>query len=294
MNIINKISIITLTYKNLHLLSNAISSVNSQVIDSKYGVEYLVVDDCSPNFNREYVESKLESCSFQCRLIINPKNLGTVKSFNQAILGSTGDVIIPLSADDEFYDENVVGNIIDEFETSQELIITGIRVPVKDNTELNPLPLIKDRHFFQSRTSLLNRIASRKNIISGASTYYHRKVFDEIDFFDESYRLLEDYPFYLKALASDVNIHFLDRKVIRYGTEGITSSGQINPVLKDDVRKSYRYAISLGILDYSQMRFVFYSKILNRNEQIKFSNLLKYPEQFLYLCFLKVIYIMKR
>lgn len=285
---IKKISIISLTYNNSHLLDKAISSVNSQVINSKYEVEYLVVDDGSPNFNRKNVESALGECSFPHRFIINPKNLGTVKSFNLAILESNGDVIIPLSADDEFYDEYVVSNVISEFERSQELIITGIRVPIKDNKELNALPLRKDRFYFQHRASLLNRIALKGNIISGASTYYHRKIFDKLGLFDQQYLLLEDYPFYVKALVSGVNIHLLNRKVIKYTMGGISTNGSINHILRNDFIQCYYYIISLGILTDWQNRFVLYSNILNRDEKLKLSNLLQYPGQFLYSCFLKI------
>jgi GT2 family glycosyltransferase len=293
MNVINKISIISLTYNNAHLLQKAISSVNSQIIDTKYEVEYLVVDDSSPKFNVQDVEDKLNKIIFKTQLIINPENFGTVKSFNRAIQASSGDIIIPLSADDEFYDEYVVRDIITEFINSQELIITGVRVPIKEDKELNSLPLIKDRHLFQSRVLLLNKISSRGNIISGASTYYHRSVFDKVGFFDENYRLLEDYPFYLKTLANGINIHFLNRNVIKYGTDGLTNNGRVNHLLIADFIKSYRYAISLGVLDFWQIRFVIYSKILNYDEKFSILNLLKYPDQFIIYCILKVKSIIK-
>jgi len=287
MNKIKKISILTLTYNNSNLLSKAISSVSSQIIDSKYEVEYLVIDDCSTNLNVQYIESKLADCPFPCKLIINPINLGTVKTFNRAIMESFGDVIIPLSADDEFYDEYVVSNIINEFKISQELIITGVRVPVENDKELNALPLVKDRCFFQSRPSLLNRIVLKGNIISGASTYYHREIFDKIGLFEEMYTLLEDFPFYVKALTNSVNIHFLNRKVIRYSTGGVSDSGTINSILMDDFIKSYHYILSLNFLGYWQSRFIFYSKILTRNDKRKLSTFLQYPEQYFYSCFLK-------
>jgi len=288
MNKIRKISILTLTYNNSHLLVKAISSVNRQIINSKYKVEYLVVDDGSENLNVEYVKSKLEACPFECRLIVNSQNLGTVKSFNRAILESIGDVIIPLSADDEFYDEYIVSALIEEFERSQALIVTGIRVPVKDSKELNVLPSIKDKSFFQSRSSLLNRIVLKGNIISGASTYYHKKVFERLGLFDENYKLLEDFPFYVKALTNGMNIHLFNRKVIRYTKGGVSDSETLNPILRDDFIKSYQYIISLGFLTYWQSRFIFFSKILNRNDKRKISIFLQYPEQYLFSCFLKI------
>ena len=294
MSKIKKISILTLTYNNSDLLGKAISSVNRQRINSKYEVEYLVVDDHSSNLNMEHIESYLTLCPFQCKLIINPQNIGTVRSFNQAISGAIGDIIIPLSADDEFYDEYVVSNIIDEFERSHALIITGLRALIKDNIEQRTLPFITDTVFFESESALLKRIILKGNIISGASTYYHRKIFEKIGLFDERYQLLEDFPFYVKALSNGINIHLLRRKVIRYRTGGVSDSDTMNPILKEDFIKSYHYILSLGFLGYWETRFILYSKTLSRSDKRKFFNLLNYPEQCIYACFLKILMLFKQ
>jgi GT2 family glycosyltransferase len=277
MDKIKKITIITLTYKNSHLLDTAISSVNSQVINSKYVVEYLVVDDGSPNFSRENIEAQLEESPFQCRLIINPKNLGTVKSFNRAILESSGDVIIPLSADDEFYDSYVIRDIIHAFDRGEDLIITGLRVAACDNEELSCLPSKGDRILFSDREALLHKI-SNGNIISGASTYYRRIVFDRIGLFDQNYKLMEDLPFFLKALSSGVDITLLSRKVIKYGVNGISSAAVTNLLFKADSVRAYKYAIKLNRLSLTERRHVYYNRVLDRKGRLTLINFLLHPD----------------
>ena len=254
---IKKISIITLTYKNWRLLDRAINSVRLQVIENKYEVEYFIVDDGTEDFDQTQVKSNLINFPYKHHIFINHKNIGTVKSFNRALLKTSGELIIPLSADDEFYDENVVNDIVTHFENTNNLIITGIRIPITLGKELEGFPLIRDRHLFSDRDALLNRIALRGNIISGASTYYHRKIFDQIGLFDENYRLLEDFPFYLKALRNDIDIELYERKTIKCGMKGISSNGVVNLALENDFIKAQRSILESDILGFFGKCFLF-------------------------------------
>jgi len=254
---IKKISIITLTYKNWRLLDRAIDSVKLQIIENKYEVEYFIVDDGTEDFDQTQVQNKLINFPYKNNIFANHKNSGTVKSFNNAILRTSGELIIPLSADDEFYDENVVSDIITKFENTNNLIITGIRIPITLDKELEGLPLIRHRHLFSDREALLNRIALKGNIISGSSTYYHREIFKRIGLFDENYRLLEDFPFYIKALKNDIDIGLFERKTIRYGMEGTSSNGVINLMLDNDFIKLYRSILESDILGFFGKCYVY-------------------------------------
>lgn len=276
---ITTISIITLTYKNWHLLDAAILSVNNQIVSPKYNVEYLIVDDGTEDFDEAVIDNALTMCPFDFKIITNENNVGTVQSFNRAILQSKGDIIIPLSADDEFYDSYVVGNIINAFETSNESIITGLRVPVSGRKELGVLPYKKDRVLFSDSQKLLKRL-SKGNIISGASTYYKRSVFDEIGFFDEGYKLLEDFPFYLKALNSGISVFLLNKKTIKYGVAGLTSSSQINPLLKKDLIKVLDYNAKINKSSVFQQRYLSYRVLMDKKEKLKLMNILLYLDCF--------------
>ncbi len=282
MNEIKKISIITLTYNNGDLLEKAITSVKNQKISENIFVEYIVLDDCSKNFEYDEVKYLLDDTPFQTKIILNIENIGTVKSFNKAIFYSSGEIIIPLSADDEFYDENVVSSIVREFELTDALIITGIRMPIQNNTELKELPLKRQRHLFKSKSRLLKWISHKGNIISGASTYYNRDVFSKIGMFDEKYQLLEDYPFYIKALLNDIGIHFYNNKVIKYGSEGISAPHKVSLELKKDFIKVYREVLSLEILSFRQQRYLKFLIIINSEASPNLIKLLSYPEQCFY------------
>jgi glycosyltransferase involved in cell wall biosynthesis len=286
---IKKLTVITLTYNNWKLLDEAILSVKSQILNDFYTLEYLILDDGSADFSFDYVNNLLKGCLFDFKIIQNNCNLGTVKSLNKAIRLSTGDAIVVLSADDEFYDVNVLMDIVNTFESGNDLIITGLRVPFNKGMEHKTLPLPSDRKYFNNIKKLLKKIILKGNIISGASTCYHRDVFSVIGFFDEKYRLLEDYPFYIKALANNINIKLLSRKFIKYRLGGISTSDFVNPQLKLDMLKANEYAFNVGNLSVFDKRCFKYRRVLTSNERKMIKNLILYPEQVL-LCFFERVF----
>jgi len=283
---VKKISIITLTYKNWHLLDKAIASVASQLINKNYEVEYLIVDDGTQDFDSQYVLSLLADTGLNYRIILNEENMGTVASFNNAIQQSTGDIIIPLSADDEFYDASVVNDIADEFMRTKAYVITGLRVPVESGQEKPSLPRKQDLKLFNNRKALLNKLLMHGNIISGASTYYHRSVFNKIGLFDTSYRLLEDYPFILKLISTNNDILFLNRKVIKYGMSGITSNKNRNIFIIKDYELLYMSILNSPFLSYLEKRTFVFNRVFDRKSKLR--NVLLYPEQIVIYTYFKL------
>ncbi|MSC67971.1 glycosyltransferase [Faecalibacterium prausnitzii] len=48
-------------------------------------------------------------------IIINQENVGTVKNMNGALKQAQGEIIIPLAADDIFYNDHVITDIVKRF-----------------------------------------------------------------------------------------------------------------------------------------------------------------------------------
>ncbi|ART78825.1 glycosyltransferase [Oceanisphaera avium] len=282
MKYVNKISIVTLTYKNWHLLNNAINSLASQVIDKYYEVEYIIVDDGTVGFNVSYVEDllcKLRALNFECHLIINEKNLGTVASFNNAIKKSTGDLIVPLSADDELYDENVIAKIIDKFNSNKCLLLTALRVPVRNEKELYVLPEKKYWNLFHFPKKLHEKISLNGNIISGACTYYHKNIFKKVGMFDEDYRLIEDYPFYLEVLSKGISIPLLKVKAIKYSMQGVSTNHRVSPLFTKDMNLLLQRILKEGEFNFFEKRYFHFQRCLPVTEKVRVKNIVLYPEQ---------------
>ena len=222
------VTIITPTYNSIpQYLKEAIESVLEQTYPK---IEYIITDDGSSVFHEELIHELLRvgnRGNITWKIIRHDENVGTVKNMNGAIRESHGEYIFGLAHDDVYYDERVIEEWVAEFQKTGALVMTGLREcwDMEVNAPTETLPTIEEREYLVERTPReLNKILHRYNFISGASTAQSKECIDKYKLFDEQYRLLEDYPAYLKLTYNDVRIIFWPRKVIKYRKVGITSN----------------------------------------------------------------------
>ncbi|EOV8962376.1 glycosyltransferase [Cronobacter turicensis] len=289
-----KITVITLTYNNWRKIHTAIISLAKQIIDQKIDIEYLIVDDGTEDFDAAFVQKLIDdNLKIKTRIIQNSKNVGTVKSFNNAIKKSHGDFIIPLSADDEFYDNEFLNKLKKKFIESNADIVTAKRIPYDKNKfseKFEVLPSSEQIRLFDDddKSNLLKYILKYGSFISGACTYYRKSFLERMGYFDESYVLLEDYPFLVKSLLNGVNIQFLDAIAIKYHLGGVSSLSKRNPLLDKDFRKLYLIISNMPQINLYWRRRVYYSKVLSAREKIAPKNIMLYPEQFIILLLTRI------
>ncbi|EKY3213581.1 glycosyltransferase [Cronobacter turicensis] len=288
-----KITVITLTYNNWRKIHTAILSLAKQNIDKKIDIEYLIVDDGTVDFDAAFVQKLIDdNLKIKTRIIQNNKNVGTVKSFNNAIKNSHGDFIIPLSADDEFYDNEFLNKLKKKFIESNADIVTAKRIPFDENKFSGIVEVLPSsqqiRLFDDDKGELLKYILKYGSFISGACTYYRKSFLERMGYFDESYVLLEDYPFLVKSLLNGVNIEFLDAIAIKYHLGGVSSLSKRNPILAKDFRKLYLNISNMPQINLYWRRRVYYSKVLSASEKINPKNIMLYPEQFIILLFTRI------
>lgn len=292
---VKSVTIITLTYNNFDLITSAISSVFVQELSPEYELEYLIVDDCSKYFDGGFILDYVSTLKgkVNTKIIRNPVNIGTVKSFNNAIKNSNGDIIIPLSADDMFNDCDSVSRIIKSFDLNGANVITALRdVYSRDLGEFKgQFPISSQKHLFNegNEKKLLKKLYVNGNIISGANTYYRREYLLQNGLFDEGYVLLEDYPFYIKVLEQGDKICLLNEVTIIYRDGGVsTNKKNKNSKLSDDFDKLYKSFLDVDFLSKKEKKWIFFSRILSRNEKMKFSILIKYFDMFVVLLCLRI------
>ncbi|EQA5669855.1 glycosyltransferase family 2 protein [Cronobacter malonaticus] len=287
-----KITVITLTYNNWRKIHTAILSLAKQIIDPKIDIEYLIVDDGTKDFDAAFVQKLIDdNLRIKTRIIQNNKNVGTVKSFNNAVKNSHGQYIIPLSADDEFFDNEFLNKLIDKFIESNADIVTAKRIPFDENKYFEKheiLPSLEQIRLFDDQGELLKYILKYGSFISGACTYYRKSFLERMGYFDESYVLLEDYPFLVKSLINGVNIQFLDAIAIKYHLGGVSSVSNRNPLLAKDFRKLYLNISNLPQMNLYWRRRLYYSKVLTTKEKIHLKNIMLYPEQFIISLFTRL------
>ena len=109
-----KISIITITFKAEATLEKTLNSVLNQ---SYKNIEHIIVDGGSK-------DKTLDICKKFTHIskIISEKDKGVYDAFNKGLKLASGDVIGFLNADDFFYSENSVQEIVNAFDSNTDCI----------------------------------------------------------------------------------------------------------------------------------------------------------------------------
>lgn len=200
------VSVVTATYRNFDHLKETMRSVFQQDYPC---IEYIITDDGSADFPADMVNELVEKEKpdhMDFKLILNPENVGTVKNLNGAYKAERGEYYINLSCGDVFFSKSVVSRIVERFLANDSDVVVTSRILYRGNFEpICLLPHYEEREiisrmetgFDQYKALITNQYY---DMASGSAMSYSRRIMEEMNFFDEKYRLWEDGPFLAKYL----------------------------------------------------------------------------------------------
>lgn len=239
------VTIVTETYKNFDFLEENIKSVLSQTYSP---IEYIIADDGSGNFPldkvKKIIKDNKKSNVIDVKFLISKENRGTVKNEGNAYCIAKGSILMPLAGDDEFYDNNVVSNVVNVFMKTGCEALSVSRVAINEKKEIvYNLPHkidYKRIKFIDTAEKKYFSLVTGKfyNIASGSALYIKKDLFHRLGGYDQRFVLWEDSPFLLKMFSSGVNLETAyNINGIYYRLGGI-STGNINPKYLED-KKTY-------------------------------------------------------
>lgn len=212
------------------------ASIDSILKQKYHRMELLIIDDCSVSFDVNEVENYIMNNNSGNIVDIyvdrHKENLGTVKTMNELFKMSRGEYIFTLACDDLYYDEDVIGEWVTEFERTGADFITSKRecFDYEFNDSLGIKPERKQIRWIRILPpSILYKKMIPCNFIFGCCTARSKKSIDFIGYYDERYRIIEDYPFYLKILRQGYRIFFWNRLTVKSRAGGVSESNRKNP-----------------------------------------------------------------
>lgn len=254
-----KVTVLTLSYNSPDLLA-AVDSVLKQTYED---IQYILVDDGSERFDKGAILKHIAENNrgnVQVEIFVNEENLGIIKSSNIGLSHAEGDYVINLAGDDCFYDENVVADIVAEYERTGAMALTGYRhiCDLELNETGRLLPSKREVYLIQTLEpkELFEKMAIC-NFIFGCCTSYSKECFEKFGFYDETYRNIDDYSMNMKLLRQGVQIKFFERVFVKYRSGGVSAlanikesylkeeeqifEDEIEPYVKDARRTRKRY-----------------------------------------------------
>lgn len=262
------VSIIVLSYKNLDYIYEALNSALSQDYSA---IELMVTDDGSVDFNKKEIENYIlknkKSNIKKITVRKNKKNLGTVKSLNKAIKSVKGEYIVAFAADDAFYDKKVVSQFMrafnklpnDSYIVTSQLAMYDIKLQKLIQLFVNK----KNIELLEKKNAkkLFNQM-STGCVVAAAGTCYKKEIFKKYGYFDEKYRLVEDWSSALRFSRLGVIFHYANFISFKHRDGGI-SHGNVNG--SQNLNKQY----DLDILNIMKREILPYLDLLDERQREK-------------------------
>lgn len=233
-------SVILLAYNNQEYIRCAIDSVLAQDYPA---IEIIVADDHSREFDRDGIQAYLDAHKGPNvrRVLVyqNPENYGTVKNFNCALSQAEGRYLKGLAADDALYGPDVLTRAQQALETCPDGIITS-RV-MKCSPEMEELTLFRDgfARTLPERTARETwKALCVHNDIAATGIFFTRAFFERYGLFDEGYRLLEDWPTWLRVTRLGCRIGYGDFIATKYRANA-GSATSVNSLYLADKKRTF-------------------------------------------------------
>lgn len=227
------VTVAILSYRNLDCIKDCLLSIFEQ---SYPRIQLIISDDGSDDFDVEWLNSLVEtyrgSNIEEFMIHQMEKNEGTSRNFNYALKLAKGKYVKFIAADDLFYDEDSLAKMVScaELESSNVVIA---RAPCYDRYlmwHICTYPSDADwsrlvcsakqpKEFFG--------IMSEYCLISAPATLFNRQFLMDMGRADERYRLIEDWPLWMKMIREGMEFTFLNAPVVIYRSGGV-SNGQAN------------------------------------------------------------------
>lgn len=200
-----KLSIITINYNHADGLLQTIESVINQ---SYQDFEWIIIDGGSKDGSRELVEQYQEHLSYWC----SEPDKGVYNAMNKGIAQAHGDYLLFLNSGDYLCDKAVLQEVVNKgFDAD---ILVGYIYREKKGKML----LDKGHNIDTlSATDLL------MNSLPHQATFIRRELFDKYGLYDESYRIVSDWKFFMLTIVfGNVSIKSLEMPITVYECDGIS------------------------------------------------------------------------
>lgn len=238
-------SIVIPSYHSGQTLPDTLSSVFRQTFQNW---QLIVCDDGTADFDKEALERKIqEQLPTRCTaaVLCQPQNIGTVRNLNTALRKATGKWVLLLAADD----------LLAETETLERLAATAADTAnpwIVSRTELCDADLRHTGKFSPANIEMLrgNTAAELYEklcmscIFPSSGNLYRRALLEELGGFDEGYRLVEDWPLFLKLTRAGITPELCDAVAVLHRGGGVScSSAARNRTYQRDLIETMRREI---------------------------------------------------
>lgn len=209
-------SVILLHYNQPCYVKTALDSVFAQNYSD---IELIFADDASKEIDladiKNYIDTKKGENIKNVIYSINEQNKGTVKTINSAVKKCNGEHILFFAADDALCDSDVITNFANAFSKvdenvymiSSQCFMMDINLENKLKSFVEP---IKAAAFNKMTASEQFEVFCGDCFLAIGATAMKSEMFEKFGLFNENYKFIEDWSYFLHLTRNGGLIKFVD------------------------------------------------------------------------------------
>ncbi len=220
------ISVVVITYNSAPYILETLISVRNQTYKR---IELIVSDDDSQDETvgivKDWINNNVTRFE-KTQVIESERNRGITCNLNKGLRAANGQYVKPIAGDDVLL-PNCLANMY-EFCKSKGVDIAYSDIGIIDeysrNVNRKDIEYSKSRmqKFFSFSSTNQYRWLLREYPIFSAGLFVSSDLLRELNYLDERYRFMEDYPFALKVSSRGIKLNYLGRVTVLYRTRTVS------------------------------------------------------------------------
>ena len=244
---LSKLSLITASYNSAGTIKDTVVSIEKQTYPD---IEYILVDGGSKDDTVDIVKANSTRLS-QC---VSEPDKGIYEAYNKGLALANGEVIGYLNSDDFYCSNDVIANVMKQFEDpSVDAVYADLVYVDWDDTD-------KILRHWKSK-DYVDGDFSRAFVAAHPTLFVRKAVYDKAGGYDLTYRLAADYEFILRIFHKyKVKSVYLPQILVRMRAGGAT--GESASAIKKQNMEIFS-ALEKHQVPFSKLNFMLH-KIVNR------------------------------
>ncbi|MBI9062172.1 MAG: glycosyltransferase [Marinilabiliaceae bacterium] len=256
-----KISIITPSYNQGHFIEETIQSVINQGYQD---MEYIIIDGDSTDNTVNIIEKYTDKITYW----VSEPDHGQTNAINKGFKRATGDIVTWLNSDDVLV-PGALHKVADQFENNKELVcLFGQQIDFNELGETLIIKKVKHQREWLYTTPY-----------SQPSTFYKRKIFEDIGYLDESLHFSMDNDLFKRIVFYNYPILFVDDVYSKFRWHQDSKSSNLMSLCRENDKlilitflESINTPISNKIIEFLKKTDLFHKPSKHYLVNLKFSD----------------------
>lgn len=218
-----KLSIITINYNNATGLEKTLKSLINQ--NSK-DFEYIIVDGNSTDESKRIIDTNKKHIDKW----ISEKDSGVYNAMNKGIEMANGDYLLFLNSGDMLANSHVLNKILPLLENNSDIIYGNLIYSLNEvpQTLFTPSKKINLSYFLNS-------------FLPHPSSFIKKSLFQRIGFYNEKFKIISDWEFFLRAIVvNKASYLHIDEVISDFDNSGISSNSENEKLIYNEKQTVYK------------------------------------------------------